>query len=328
MYNEDIKREFIQTITTRSRQEAAIRLFKASEEVEVNNNADLYTMDQETVLKILKSLSGVRSSGCRVFNTIANNYSEWCIKKSFSGTQKWNIKTIEPSLEKVRKQSVANPEHLQKYLDCVFEPECNLSSSNIWRCYFWLAYSGMSETDALLVKDKEVDLFNMVVKHNSREYPIYEEGIEAFKNCVEMKELVCIRNDDIVYTKSRGIGDILLRTRGEFRTPESLRIKVSTYTRDPRFKSKEEMIKYGLDIRLSYKRALMSGMFYRMYEAEKIGIPPDTNSIAADLFDMNPKNNVVSEKDRRKRIATMANYYKRDYEIWKSIYAYISLTDD
>ena len=218
----------------------------------------------------------------------------------------------------MRRQTVANPQHLQRYLDSIFEPEEEETIGCTLRCYFWLAYMGMDEEDAFNITTSEVDLANMVIKHNDREYIIYRESIPAFRNCVRLKRFRYKHpNHTSISYKDRAPGDCLLRGISANKpNTQAFRVEIS------RRKKKASVIKTNssLDLDLSFSRAWMSGIFYRMLERERAGIPADFLEIAIQFTEGRTytlsRRQTVQDKQRR-----LAKYYLNDYNRWKEAYS-------
>ena len=70
-------------------------------------------------------------------------------------------------------------------------------------------------------------------------------------------------------------------------------------------------------LKLSYFRVWISGVFYRMYEQEIIGVPPDFNAIAyqqmeGKTYKLDSGRNTMEAKRRQ-----LVRDYEEDYERWK-----------
>ena len=219
------------------------------------------------------------------------------------------IKTV--GLDKVKQQTIASPKHLQNYLNAICEPANMKATDNIYRCYYWLAYAGMAEEDIFKVKCSDVDFNKLIVQYNQKYtvVPIYPEGLEAFHNCVELSQFRYIHpNITKEIWKDRADGDILIRGIKSVSTIKAFRVELSR-------RSKQKSDKTPL--KLSHFRVWLSGVFYRMYEQEIIGVPPDFNAIVAQqmegkTYKLDSGRNTIEAKHRQ-----LVRDYEEDYERWK-----------
>ena len=217
-------------------------------------------------------------------------------------------------LGKVRTQTVFNPTELQKYLDTICEPESEKTTDNIYRCFYWLAFAGMEEEDILKVRCSDVDFENMVVHFGGEEYEIYRAAIPAFRNAATLTEFVYKHPNyppDKRVIRNRALGDTLIRGIRSAVSVKSLRVELS--------RRSKKCIDEGLtEKQLSYYRVWLSGMFYRMYEAENAGMPVSFSG-AADKFMEGKEYKLDTGRNtpEAKKRAVM-NDYMQDYERWKA----------
>ena len=311
MYNDEIKRKFICNHTCNiGGREKYKRLFDSTEQYEIKYGKDLCQMNSEELSEIFSMLCGLRTNSISTRTALINAYLNWCIDNV-----EFSNKVI-PELhidivDKMRKMTVVNPMHMQRYLDIVFDKEDEQNISNVYRCYYWLGYSGCREEDAINVKSGDVDLQNMVIRIGDLEYPIYREGIKSFSNCVNLSAFKYLHPN---YSKSsfrpRADGDLILRGIKTNFSLSSFRVAVN-------IKIKEAINSGRTDIKLSYQRAMMSGIFYRIYQLEQIGVEPDFTDIAADFmrgkeYNLSSGRNLIGAKQRK-----IAKDYLNDYNCWK-----------
>ena len=311
MYNEELKTRFVRQYTTSTNTakmcEAVFNLFEPHEHTW---NADLCTKSAEDLQPIVDSIAGLRARSSLSRIIMLKDYVKWCIGVArVPGACDGMLKINTIGLDKIRRQTVASPLHLQKYLSDIFAPESDHSTDNIYRCYYWLAYGGVPEEDILKIKCSDVDLGNMVVHYNDTEIPIYREAIAAFKNCAELEQFVYNHpNYTKTVWKDRVDGDTLLR--GIRANPSVYSIRVET---SKRAKIHEEKTA----LRLSYFRVWISGIFYRIYERELIGEDPDFSAVAdakmkGKTYKLDSGRNTREAKKRK-----IINDYKEDYQRWK-----------
>lgn len=311
MYNSELKTRFVRDYTT-SVEVAKVceSIFNRFEPYECAWNADLCTKTAQDLQPIIDTIVGLRERSKWKRINILRDYVKWCISVSkVPGACDGMLQINSVGLYKVKKQTVANPTHLQKYLNLICQPESNKTTDNIYRCYYWLAYGGVSEEDILSVKCSDVDLQNMVVHYRDTDIPIYNEALPAFKNCVELTQFVYNHPgySNTVW-KERVEGDTLVRGIRANLSLYSLRVEISR-----RAKKNEE--KTGL--RLSYFRTWISGVFYRTYMKELAGDAPSFGSVAMQQMDGKTYKLASGRNTPEAKKKKIIKDYTNDYERWK-----------
>lgn len=181
-------------------------------------------------------------------------------------------------LDKVRKQMVTSPLHLQRYLNEVFDPEGDETIDNLYRCYYWMAFSGIREEDTLSITASDVDFMDMSIRYGENCVPLYRESLPAFHNAVELPGFLYKHpNYAKEIRRDRVPGDTIMR--GVRATTKTMSIRSMLSHRSAAAlqdgKTKQQ---------LSFYRVWMSGLFYRMYERERAGIPVDFSDAAVDFM--------------------------------------------
>ena len=316
MYNEELKTKFVRAYTNSiNTAEVCQIVFNAFEKYENAWDADLCTKSAQELQPVVENLVGLRTKSKCIRITILREYVKWCIKTQVPGACDGMLKIEVMGLDKVRHQTVASPLHLQRYLDSICEPEKEETTDNIYRCFYWLAYGGVDEEDILDIKCSDVDLSDMVVRYNGTEVPIYREALPAFKNCVNLKQFVYKHpNYDKVVYKDRADGDTLVRGIRSAPSVKAMRVELSR-------RSKAKIDEGKTDLRLSYFRVWLSGLFYRMYERERAGIPVDFSDTASQFMEgktykLDSGRNTPEAKKRQ-----VTKEYLEDYERWKLAFA-------
>lgn len=315
MYNEEIKTRFIREYTDSINTAAVCKAtFDAIEEYETKWNADLCTMKVEDLQPVVDSIVGLRSRSKWMRLIILKDYVKWCVRMGMPGACEDMLKIETIGLEKIKHQTVASPLHLQRYLDSICEPESEKTTDNIYRCFYWLAYGGVAEKDILNIKCIDVDLANMVVRYNGTEVPIYREALPAFKNCTELTYFVYKHPNYSEKICNRAEGDTLVRGIKSVPTLMSMRVELSR-------RSKAKIEDGKTELRLSYHRVWISGLFYRMYERERIGMTVDFSDAAAQFMEgktykLDKWRGTPSAKKRQ-----IIKDYLEDYERWKLAFA-------
>ena len=308
MFNADIKQKYIrQRSDSIAVRKSHVWLFDATEPYEVAANKDVCEMNTRELQNMIDGITGVRYSGRKTRIWLLKTYIEWCANNGFPDATTDAINSItHQNIDKIRERTVKSPFHLQSYLNSIFLPEASETTDNVFRCYLWLAYAGIPEDNALDVSASDVDFGRMVIRYNGEEFPIYREAVAALQNCVKLGSFAYIHpNYNNVIFQPRKDGNKILRltaayseTTGSVTTPHQYRQRLAqAYTK---------AIKLGkTDIKLTYKSALDSGMFYRVHELESIGATINFTMMFDDGF---------SNKQRAK---DLANRFKKDYENWK-----------
>ena len=206
---------------------------------------------------------------------------KWCIANRVNGACDGMLHIENVGLSKVRTQMVANPTQLQMYLDVICEPESEQTTDNIYRCFYWMAYSGMGEEAILNAKCSDVDFENMVIHSGDEEFEIYREAIPAFKNAATLTEFVYKHPNyppDKKVIRNRAPGNTLIRGIRSTTTVAALRVELSR-------RSKKFLEDGSTDKQLSYYRVWLSGLFFRMNQRERAGIPVDFSGEASKFME-------------------------------------------
>ena len=311
MYHAEQKARFLREYSTKiSVRDWAQAMFDRLESYEEEQGSDLCTWDLDTLQQVFDRIAGVSQQGRNALCSFLRSYARWCVKTGVPGATGAAERLIGTGAGEMRVQTVRNPRHLQAFLNAVCLPEDEQTSDNNFRAYYWLAYSGLGDEDIFTVTEGEVDFPNAVVKHNGREYPIYRESVPALRNCVELKSYRYLNSNYTVgpIWRDRIPGDILLRGVRSVPTVGMMRGDLAKRSKMARDAGKTDM-------KLSYHRIWISGVFYRMYEDELAGFPPDFSAFIDDkLGDFQYKQGSNSQAYKRKEAADFA---RRDYERWK-----------
>ena len=315
MYNIEQKDRFVKQYTMRiSIRDACFSVFNAFEPFETEWGADLCTRDAETLQPIVDEMIGLRAKSQQLRLTILQEYVKWCLKTGVQGACDGMLRVETVSLEKMKRQTVKNPKHLQRYLDEICDAESEQTADNTLRCYYWLAYSGMREEDIFSVKDSDVDFAEMLVHFNGKDYPIYREAIKALRNCATLSRFVYRHpnygGDKTVY-RDRADGRLLVRGIRAVPSVASMRVELSR-------RSKRCIESGRTSMQLSYYRVWLSGRFYRLYETELAGGTVDFTELAAEhmegrTYKLESGRNTPMAKQRK-----LAAEYAIDYNRWKA----------
>lgn len=325
MYNSEVKEKFITEFSTNAgRRHVAVVMFNSLEPFEKNWGADICTRGKDELQAAVGEIVGFRDKSKRTRLSILREYFRWCVENNVEGAGNaiFEIDNGDLGLEKLKRQMVANPQHLQRYLNCICDKESEETTDCIYRCLYWLAYGGIEDEEtALKVLASDVKLDKKLVKYDGDEFPIYREAIPAFKNCVDLKEFNYKHpNYDKTVKKGRAKGQYLLRGITETKSYKAMRATMSKKAKNARFMSEKDKNDESLQLKLSYYRVWLSGLFYRMYEAERAGMPPDFTAAASRFMEgktykLDSGRNLIGAKQRQ-----LARDYLHDYNRWKEAY--------
>lgn len=310
MYNEDIKKKFISGYTRSIHTaEAARTVFNAMEPYETVWGADLCTRSAEQLQPAIDNIMGLRSYSKWTALTALREYTKWCMLMKLPGACDGMMHVDTLGLEKIRKRMVASPFHLQKYFNEVFDAESEETIDNIYRCYLWLAYDGMSEEDALNVRSDDVDFQNMLISCNDIEIPIRHEALPAFRNAATLKSFRYKHPNYKPVRRDRAAGDTIMRG-----IKANTQVMTIRSTLSKRFS--EAFKENRTELQLSFYRIWLSGLFYRMYERERAGVQVNFSEIAVREmagrdYSLNG-GGTLKQKENRK-----AKDYMEDYQRWK-----------
>lgn len=310
MYRAPIKDQFIrECYTTEAMKINARAVLERLAPYEEKLETDFSTIRGDNLRTIVFRVVGAKPSSAACGLRVLRAYVQWCIKNNMPGACSDVMEINMPGLDKYRSQAVADPVHLQLYLNQVFCLESEDTIDVVYRSYLWFAYFGIKEEDSVKVRQRHVDFDMMQIRLDDGSiYPIYGEAIPALRRAVSLTEFVCynpIYTDNKVARKERLGGDFVLRgmKKGDnVSEPEINRLRTRTS------KKTKAALEEGRTLqRLSYKRLYSCGIFYRAYQKERAGMPTEFYHQAQ----------TDSRATREDSVVRMAKLYESDYEFWK-----------
>lgn len=310
MYNESLKSGFVADYTkSMSTAQHASVVFEAFAPYEERWQADLCTRSAEELQPIVNEVAGLRAKSRWMALSILKEYVKWCLAMKVPGARDGMLQIEVVGLDKVRKQMVSGPLHLQQYLNTIFDNEADETIDNIYRCFFWLAFAGLDEDDILFVTGDDVDFDNMVIRYGRTEYPIYREAIPALRNAISLTDFA-YKHPGYSKTvrRNRVLGVTLMRGIKADSKVMTMRSTLSKRT--------GRALKDGLTtLQLSYYRVWISGLFYRMYERERAG---ESVSFADEAERYVSKRTYHNEhRPLSTQVNIVARDYMEDYQRWK-----------
>lgn len=311
MYNEEQKTRFIKSYTqSLSTAKAAVRVFNFVEPYEVSWGADLCTRSAEELRPVVNAVVGRRDASKWTSLGVLRQYVRWCVAHDIPGATDGILKINSAGLEKVRLQMVSGPVHLQRYLDSFLDPIEDETIDLVYRCFYWLAFLGFDEDEALSIRSGDVDFENMRVTYGGRSCVIYPQALPVLRKCAQLHSF---RYNHPRYTvmRDRVPGDLLLRGVKSDANISTIRSAIS--------RRNEKAVKdRRADMRLSFTRIRTSGVFYRMYENELAGFPVDFAAVTSDF--MEGKTYVNRTRSARETATTIEREFTEDYNRWKIVF--------
>ncbi len=329
MYNEQVKLAFIEKYTTSEQTKKLLRyIFDGTQDVEEKCGMDFYTMNVEQAQEAFNHVSGTRVNGASSILVILKSYIRWCVANGYPASQAVQELRINV-YDKLRDSYVASPQHLKRALDEAFpKPEKN-EIEYIYRSFLWLGFMGLQASEAIQVTADYLNFDTLHLRFPGREdsYPIYPEAIPDLKKAIELKNFEEPRGKDGV-KKTRAAGKEILRGKVSKRTLEEVVELTFRPTISRAFKAaldqyESQGIKVPVDLslRLSFKHVYMSGIFYRTYEQERMGIPPRFDAIVLQERRNAKKEQVFTRNyTERKYLNTLIGNMEQDYNNWKSVF--------
>ena len=303
MYNEERKTRFIET--TRSSSDFGHSVFRTTGKYEKAADTDFCELPLETVQEIVNENFGTRTRSMDSCIGFLRSYVGWCKDNGYKTCDAvYNVQSQMD--EKIKRRMVSSPRHLQATLDKVFKPVESNMVDCIYRCYLWMAFAGIEEEDALSVKVSEVDFSSMLIEHDGKSYELYREAIPAFRMACNATEFA-YEHPNYKQTRNRCPGEYLMRgIRSE-------QVKLNTVKGiiQKAFKAK--------NVELTYGKLRLSGVFYRAYEAERMGDPVNFDAVITDHI-----RKMGSTYHTNYTRGKVAGLLKRDlfddYACWKAVF--------
>lgn len=310
MYNEEQKLRFIENYTqSPNTRKIAATLFLRLAPFEEEWQSDLCTKSTQELQPVIDKVVALRFRSQWMSLNILKEYVKWCMMMRFPGACDGMLHITVAGLDKVKRQMVSSPLHLQQYLDAVFKKEEKQMLDNLYRCYYWMAYGGVRDQDILSVKVSDVDFNKMCIRYRDTSVPIYREALPAFHNAVELKGFLYEHPNYDPIWRDRAPGDTLIRGYHAITQIKYLRSNMSHLSADAIQRGKT-------DLHLSFNRVWMSGLFYRMYERERAGLTVDFTGVAEEL--MSGKDYVIKGRTTiEHRQKQRGRDIMEDYQRWK-----------
>ena len=185
---------------------------------------------------------------------------------------------------------------------------------DIYRCYFWLIYSGMKREDTVLTTRNQIDFDTMSVRYKYTNLPIYREAIAAFRNVMTLDSFF-YEHPNYSTQRKRLPGEKFLRgVKGE--------TTFSGIKNGAEKKSSEAFAENRVSVHLTSANVELAGFFHRVFELERIGVPVSfAEKIMRDTCV--PPGVELDENEKsllRRRRTKLEKVYERRYIKWKLAY--------
>lgn len=322
MYNAERKQAFIECYYSKSvkTQKFITQVFNSFEKYEEEWQADLAVQNTKELQNAVNEISGLKSRSIKGVLIVLREYVKWCANNNFQ-TSNGIFEVRINSLDKIRTQMVSSPKHLACVLDKYFDKTEQHTIDIIYRVFLWMAYAGLEDKDAVRITSDDVDLNKMQINFEGHSYEIYKEGRADF-------EAACYLNsffyEHPYYSKIRNRVEGNLIMRG-FRSSNidlmTIRPMLNRAFKNPKKldEDKNDMMDVikNTNYKISYKRIYLSGIFYRAYEVERMGVEYVDFSETVKREMDNYRKNKEYTSDTKKIEKQMAKDLREDYERWK-----------
>lgn len=318
LYNEDQKLRFLNDVyKTDKAMQGVITLMKAIAPFEEKMDADICTCDMDDLRPILNAVCGVREKSRYTRLQIIKRYKRWAVDNHIPCAKILSMNSEDLGALHIQDYLIYNPEHLQTCLNQYFDAESEETTDNIARCFFWLAYGGMSEETIHTVTAKDVDFDRMLVQKGDEVSILYRQGIPAVRNCVYLTQMryknqAYVNSGDIY--RDRVDGESIFRGVRGTPSKKSLRAMISRKIRT----GETEIEKYQ-QARLTYGHVWLSGVCYRIYEKELAGVEPDFLAIAIESAKGKELIANRSPEEAKPLLLKLAREYRINYSNWKTV---------
>ncbi len=205
--------------------------------------------------------------------------------------------------EKYKNSMISSPEHLASVFKYNFDPIWMRTIDCLYRCFWWMAFAGVPSKYATSILKSEVNTKTRKIRHKGEVYIIPDAAIAVFDIAVEADAFnythpLYIKAVKRERVKSSYLMSGFRNTQMGFRYADKL----------CRMLTKEK------GFYLTYERIYLSGVFYRVLQAEQEGTKPDFRWLAEEQLE--EKNQPYNEEALKLKIRNLKNKYKK----WKRVF--------
>ena len=269
MYNFNLKTSFLDSIISMSMITDLVELFNLMEPLEKLYERDFCEFEEAEVSAFFDLLDPDYATRKRAFGLLSK-YLDFCKRKHIIETSISLDGAFYYHPSDIVDKCVSGPVGLQRYLNLIYTNEDDMTTDNIYRCLYWIAFSGLTEPNLETITCNDVDLDRMQFVVDGNVYPIYREGKKAIAYCKSLTEFNLLRTTYNTNLK-RLPGELLLRGIKAYPRVAPLMVEV--------FKRSKPIIESGkIKDRLTFSDIRRSGIFYRVSEEEASFRPAIINS--------------------------------------------------
>lgn len=322
MYNESLKRSFIDQSDSLSTKKLLYRIFRCTAPVEEHHDEDLYAMPVEHLQEAFHTVSGVRSASIATRYYLLNSYIKFCKSSGFKVSDAINSLNLD-ELDKLRLRMIGSPIQLARTLDIIFPESQDNEIEYVYRAYLWLAFCGVLEDEAIALTRDDIltEPWGVRIANGDIRY-LYPEAVPCVMQAMTLTQMRERRKGRVRMT-DRISGNHILRgkttpdDRMEDYLLQTIRPSISRATKAAAegFENREKPVWFAYEI--GFRGVYASGVFYRMYERERVGLPVDFSEEA--IHQITSKRGDASAFDKLKWETTYR--LNLDYSRWKSVYA-------
>lgn len=318
MYNDDRKTTFINSHSDKPSFRVLMqRTFSLLSESESKLQKDVCEFSKAELDSALKDVVGVRKNGASEVYKIVKYYRLWCKNTGISTSDDDFSAGIsdEALAENMQDKMVCSSKDLKVILDKVFKNCESNTIEYIYRCFLWMAFMGLRDTEAMNVVRNDVSFNTMEISYFGGCYKIPQESAYDFKMCCSMRnfEIPIGRGHKVVM---RAPGDRILRG-GELTRISNVEKALSSLFR-PTIAHK--MSAAGITP-ISYNRIRLSGIFSRAYEYEKeSGESYDFAKETDNEYHFKTGKSITMTTSSKVK-AKIKKDFVTDYEIWKKAFS-------
>lgn len=306
--NADRKTRFIEQ--NRNDAGRAVSIFRALEKHELAFGKDTCELSTDELQQAVNQEFGSKERTWSPTRALLKHYVSWCQNEGYKVTDAaFHVKFN--NAEKMRRCMVGSPAHLAEELDKIFSPLGERGNDCVYRCFLWMAFSGLIAEEALEVTVDEVDFDNMLIRHNGRVYEIYREAVPALK-------MGCSATHFVYYNENYGGDHKIERKRVD--SPYVMR---GVRSGKIAFKTAKGYLtrKFKDTTDITYNNVLLSGQHYRIYEKERVGKKPNFDEIVHSRRERREENENVDPMNAIVNAKAMEKDIKKNYQYWKEAFS-------
>lgn len=311
MYNQEQKQKYLDYMEANSKKTTTtISTFKSIAPCEEKWGADISTRSTEEIQAAIDKMFGSRraSKASRISNL--RMYVRWCIDNNMPGACDGMLNVrVNVSANQVA-CAIKCPADLQSALNRLFRPERDNTVDNVYRCYMWLAYMGVNNSDTINIRTQDVDIANLCIRVGNDTYPMINESIPSIVKCATLDRFRFIHPAYSIEL-DRYPGDKLLRVIKGDASLETLNgaiieRHIDTGKEDPDV------------LALSYRAVRDAGYFYNLYNLEKSGLELDFRAIARAEVAKRIEDGELKEEYKTSYARRLKEDIQKGYNQWKN----------